>query len=214
MNKIVRVGFLAAVAVLPLMGCGSAKSIINDNIPAIPDMLKLDGQPLVATMGEGRAVISGHRSVTVNFPNTSVSQANQLASMVFAQSLEHEVTVTVPAGKALPTSFPVSNLTLGLVIAEGIGTTANQVDLSATVAGPVTFSRISPTSNVYAAEGPVAFSTTVTGAALLRALTIITGGPSPNAATARLSVDTDDTKLPSGSTVTFRFYDGSVKPKI
>ncbi|WP_395093286.1 hypothetical protein [Armatimonas sp.] len=211
MKNMVYFGTLATLVALPLMGCGAAKSIINNNIPAVSNLLKLDEQTLVAIMGEGRAVISGNKSVTVSFPNQSISQASQLASLVFSQSIDPQVTVTVPAGATMPTDFPISNLTLQLTIREGTGSAAN---LSATVTGSVTLTRTSPSSNVYAATGPVVFTINAAGTSLQQVLAIVTGGEDPNAVDAKLSVDSDDTKLPSGSTLTFRLFNGSAKPKI
>lgn len=214
MTKTTWLGCMVALSTLPLMGCGAAKSIINSNLPAVNDMLKLDGQTLVTTMGDGRAVISGNKTVTVTVPNRSISQADQLAALTFAQSLEHQVTVSVPAGATMPTSFPISNVALSLQIREGSGSSAQLVELLATVAGPITFTRTSPTSNLYEATSPVEFSHNATGTTLFQVLGIITGGADPNTVVARLSVDSDDTKLPSGSTLTFRFYNGSAKPKL
>lgn len=214
MKNTVYFGTLATLVALPLMGCGAAKSIINNNIPAVTNLLKLDEQTLVAVMGEGRAVISGNKSVTVSFPNQSISQASQLASLALSQSLAHQVIVTVPSGATMPTDFPVSNLTLQLTIREGTGSAAPLVNLSATVAGPVTFTRTSPSSNVYAATGPVVFTSNATGTSLQQVLAIVTGGEDPNTVDAKLSIDSDDTKLPSGSTLTFSFYNGSAKPKL
>ncbi|WP_309707190.1 hypothetical protein [Armatimonas sp.] len=214
MKKTAYFGTLVTLMALPLVGCGAAKSIINNNIPAVANLLKLDEQTLVAIMGEGRAVISGNKSVTVSFPNQSISQASSLASLAFYQSLSPQIIVTVPSGATMPADFPLSNLTLQLTIREGAGSPTQVVNLSATVAGPVTFTRTSPTSNVYAATEPVVFTNNATGTSLQQVLAIVTGGADPNAVDAKLSVDSDDTKLPSGSTLTFSLYNGSAKPKL
>ena len=213
MTRKMWLGCTVALMALPLVGCSAAKSLINGNIPAISNLLKLDGQTLACTMGSGRAVISGHKSVTVSFANQSIDQASQLGKIAFAQSVNASVTVSVPSGATMPTNFPLSNVTLSIVVREGSGSGAISVPLTATVAGPVTFTRTG-TTNVYTASGPLVFSTDATGTSLTQVVAIITGGIDPNSVDANLSVDSDDTKLPSGSVITFTLSDGSGKPQL
>lgn len=196
---------------LTLTGCGAVSSAINSVIPEIDNLIKLDGTSVEAIVGNGRAVISGNISKSATFADTSLPQADKLKTMKLRQSLNQDVTVKMPGSAALPASFSLSNITLAITLSD----TANNVSASATLPGPVTFTRQGTTSTYRANIAAVEITNiTFSAAAFTTARTIITSAPSPNTALGKLSFDADDTQLPSGTKLTFTFSGGKAKVEL
>lgn len=194
-----------------LSGCGAVNSAINSIIPEIDDLVKLNGKSIEATVGTGRAVLSGNVGKSGPLDDTELPQADKLKSMKLRQSLAQNVTVTMPGSAAFPASFKLSNITLKITLSDSQGT----AEASATLAGPVTFTRQGTTSTYQASTTAVEISNiafTSTNFEMVR--NIITMPPSPNTAAAKLSFDADDTELPSGSKLTFTFSGGKAKVEL
>ena len=211
-SRLFATGFLALVlgGSVMLGGCGSVNNAINSIIPDINNLVKLDGRSLSATVGSGRAAISGNVSASAPFDDTELPQVSALKSMVLRQSLSQSVTISLPSGTAFPTSFALSNITLEILLSDG----TRSAQASATLAGPVTFTRQGTTST-YSATAPVEVSgITFQSTNFTSARDIITTAPSPNTASGKLSFDAESTQLPNGSTIAFTFSGGKAKVQL
>lgn len=211
-------GTVAVVSLCGLLGCSAAKSIINNNLPDISNALQLDNQTVTGSVNGSRATISGNGSRSFTFANTSLSQGNALVEVRHTQQLDKSVTVTVPSG-TLPATFQVRNITLNIVVKDtqtnsNGGTDTRTFTANLNIAGPILFGR-SGTSNTYTTTSSPTFSELlISGDNLNQFRNIVTGGSTPNNVDVRLSFDTDDTALPSGSTITFKTVNGTAKIKI
>ncbi len=200
-----------ALSVLVLSGCGAVNSAINSVIPEVNNMANLNGQIVETVIGSGRATISGSVSATANFNDQTLEQVSKLNALILKQSLS-DATVTMPGSAAAPTTFSLRNITLKVTLSDGEG--ARSVDASATVAGPVTFTRQGST-NTYVPTAKVEISNIkFSGETFSTVIGIVTGAPSPNTATGKLSLDADDTELPAGTKISFTLVDGKAKPQI
>lgn len=200
------------IACVALSGCGAVNNAINSVIPEIDNLAQLNGSSVDATVGSGRAVISGNVSRSVTFPDRELPQVTQLRQMRLRQSLDQAVQVNMPSGKSFPASFTLSNIALLIRLSDGEG--ARVAEASATYAGPVTFTR-EGTSNVYRTTATVEVSNiTFSNTGFSTARDIITTTPSPNTASGRLSFDADDTQLPNGSVLKFTFVNGKAKVEL
>ena len=193
-----------------LTGCGAAKSVVNSNIPAIDDPLHLNGASIVAPVTGNRAPISGSISVTVTFPDRAkFAQQGELTFVKLEQAFEDTAQVAVPPGVALPGSFSLSNITLGLSVSDGNG--SRTAGVQGNYSGPVTYTRTGQTDQ-YVASKPVGYSELKLDGDGFRAFRdILTSEPTPNTATAHLSFDTDDTALPKGSVITLKLKNGKAR---
>lgn len=202
-----------ALSVLVLSGCGAVNSAINSVIPEVNNMANLNGQIVEAVIGSGRATISGSVSATANFDDQTLEQVNKLNALILRQSLS-DATVTMPGSAAAPTTFSLRNITLKVTLSDGVGGSARSVEASASVAGPVTFTR-QGTTNTYMPSTKVEISNiNFSGVNFNTVIGIVTGAPSPNTATGKLSLDADDTQLPAGTKISFTLVDGKAKPQI
>lgn len=198
------------VALVALSGCGAA-SLVNTVIPEIDDLAALDGTSVEATVGSSRAVISASVTKTSTFPDRDLPQKNVLKRLKLRQSLNQRVTVTFASGVTPPATFTLKNLALNVRLSDS---DARSVESSASVAGPLTFTREGSTK-VYSLSGPVEVSgITFDGAKFTAIRDIITTMPSPNTATARFSLDAEDTELPSGTVLKFGLENGKAKVEI
>jgi len=201
-----RLPLLCSVALLSLSGCGA----VNSLIPEIDNLVPLSGNSVQATVGSGRAVISGNITKSVSFPDRDLPSASKLKSMSLRQSLATSVQVTVPNGVSLPNTFTLSNITLQITLSDGDRSTSS----SATYAGPVTFTRTAGTSTYTTATTIEVSNISFTSAPFSTVKSIITTAPSPNTATGKLSFDAESTELPNGSTISFTFGGGKAKVAI
>jgi hypothetical protein len=197
---------------LGLSGCGAVNNAINSVIPEIDNLVRLDDTTVDAVVGSGRAVISGNVSHSVTFDDRTLPEQARIRRLRLRQSIDQDIQVTVPSGKNLPASFTLSNIVLTVRVTE-TGSTRS-AESSASYSGSVTFTRQAATA-VYRSTGGFEVSNVTfdnSGFSTLRE--IITTAPSPNTAAARLSFDTDDTQLPSGSTLRFKFVQGKAKVEL
>ena len=202
---------LGASALVALSGCGAA-SLVNSVIPEIDDLAALNGTSVEATVGSSRAVISASVTKTSTFPDRDLPQKNVLKRLKLRQSLNQRVTVTFASGVTPPATFTLKNLALNVKLSDSDG--ARSVESSASVAGPLTFAREGKTS-VYTLSGPVEVSNIAFDGAKFTAIRdIITTAPSPNAVTARFSLDAEDTELPRGTILKFGLENGKAKVEI
>jgi hypothetical protein len=199
--KITLIAATTALAAVALSGCGAAKSLVNNNLPTVNNLLPLDTQTVAATLGSGRAAISGHAQATVSFADKSIPSASSLSSVTINQPLSTTVTVALPEGATAPQTFTLRNLALQVSVSDGDGT--NAVTATGTIAGPLVYTKVSGSSTQYTATAPPSANLTFGGGTLDSLVGIITGAPSPNIARARLSVDADDTELPAGTVLSF-----------
>ena len=194
-----------------LAGCGAVNSAINNNIPAADNALGLDGATIVIPVTGSRAPISGSASQTVTFGDRSFSQQDKLHKAKFEQFFENTTLVVVPVGKSLPAEFTVSNMTFQVTVSDGSGNNLRSASFDATYAGPVTYVR-SGSTNQYVTQKLVGYSNVeISGDTFKRFRDISTSSPSPNSVTSKLSLDTDDTALPKGSNIAFKFSNGKVR---
>ena len=201
----------SALALVALSGCGAA-SLVNSVIPEIDDLAALNGTSVEATVGSSRAVISATVTKTSTFPDRDLPQKNVLKRLKLRQSLNQRVSVTFASGVTPPATFTLKNLALNVKLSDGDG--ARSVESSASVAGPLTFAREGKTS-VYTLSGPVEVSNIAFDGAKFTAIRdIITTAPSPNAVTARFSLDAEDTELPRGTVIRFALENGKAKVEI
>jgi hypothetical protein len=202
---------LLGTACVALSGCGAVNSAINSVIPEVDNLVKLNGATVDATVGSGRAVISGNVSKSAEFGDTELPQVSQLKTMRLRQSLDSAIQVTMPSGKSFPASFSLSNVALRIRLSDS---DARAAEASATFSGPVTYTRDGTTST-YRTTTPVEVANiTFSNTTFSTARDIITTAPSPNSASGRLSFDTDDTQLPNGSVLRFTFVNGKAKVEL
>ncbi|MDX1932361.1 MAG: hypothetical protein SFU56_07135 [Capsulimonadales bacterium] len=204
---------------LTLVGCGAAKSLINNNLPTVSNALQLDGQSVTGTVNGSRATISGNGTKEFSFANTTINQAGSLAEIKHSQKLTRSVTVTVPTGETLPTSFQLRNIALAMVLSDRQTNTGGDLEertfaATLTVGSTVTFSRTGSDNTYTAINAPAFGDLVISGDRLTQFRNIVTGGGSPNQVGLRLSFDTDDFTLPNGSTITFTFTEGKATVKI
>ena len=200
--------FVFGVACVAMSGCGA----VNSLIPEVDNLVGLNGSTVDATVGSGRALISGNINRTVTLPDTALDQLSKLKRIRLRQSLAPSITVKVPTGKTSPASFVLSNIALQVRLSES--GSARVAQASGTYAGPVTFTR-DGVSNSYTTTATVEVRDIVySNDAFTNARDIITTAPSPNTAEGRLSFDADDTQLPSGTLLSFTFANGKAKVEL
>lgn len=203
---------MLGVACVALSGCGAVNNAINSAIPEIDNLAQLNGSNVNATVGSGRAVISGNVSRSVTFPDRDLPQVSQLKTLRLRQSLDQAIQVDMPSGASYPAAFTLSNITLQIRLSDGDG--SRFTESSATYAGPVTFTR-DGTTNIYRTTATVEVSNiTFSGSGFSSARDIITTAPSSNSASGRLSFDADDTQLPNGTVLKFTFANGKAKVEL
>ena len=199
------------LALVSLSGCGAASSLINQVIPDIDNLAALDGTSIEATVGTSRATISSSVTKTSTFPDRDLPQKASLKRIKLRQSLNQRVSLTFPSGVTPPSSFTLKNLVLAVKLSDDDSRSAES---SASISGPLVFNR-EGTSNVYAISAPVELNNiTFEGATFLAVRDIVTTAPSPNTATARFSLDAEDTELPRGTILKFSLENGKAKVEI
>ena len=204
--------FLGAVALVSLSGCGAVSSVVNSVIPEIDNLAALNDTSVDATVGSGRAVISANVTKTSEFPDRSLPEQVRLKRLKFRQSLDRQVLVTLPSGATAPAAFTLKNIALSVRLSDGDG--ARSTETSATVPGPVTFTR-EGSSNVYAITAPLEVSdVTFDKTKFTLARDIITTAPSPNTVSARVSFDAESTELPTGTVLRFKLVGGKAKAEL
>ena len=210
-----KIGFLTiGLACITLSGCGAVNDAINSAIPEIDNLANLNGTKAQAACGSGRALISGNISKSASFADRALEQVDKLKKMRCRQSLDTDIQVAMPAEKAFPASFTLSNITLQITLSDGTGSTARTTSASATFAGPVTYTRVG-TTDIYRTTATVEVSNiTFSDINFNTARSIITTAPTPNTAQGRLSFDADDTQLPNGTKLTFTFINGKAKVEL
>jgi hypothetical protein len=204
---------LSSVTVLSVMtsGCGGAKALVNNNIPEVDNLLKLNDTEIDSSVGGvTRALIIGGLDKTATFDDKDLPEKNRINFVKLKQGLDKAVRVTVPQGKTLPATFTLSNITLDTVVSDGDGATKRTVTGSATVAGPVTFTQTG-SSNIYTTTATVEPEVNLSANPFKTFRDIVTTAPSPNTATVKLRFDADDTQLPAGSVIRFKFVGGKAK---
>ena len=80
---------MLGVACVALSGCGAVNNAINSAIPEIDNLAQLNGANVDATVGSGRAVISGNVSRSVTFPDRDLPQVSQNIADPRLQGLKH-----------------------------------------------------------------------------------------------------------------------------
>lgn len=209
------IGAVAATLSIPaLSGCGAVSSAVNSTIPEINNIASLDNTEVDAVIGSGRAVISSNFERSVTFADRELPQRSKLRRLKLRQSIDPAVSVTLPNRAIMPESFQLSNIALSVTLTDGTGTTLRTASASSSVTGPITFTRVG-TSIVYRASGPVEVSNiTFEATNFSTARDIITTTPTPNTVDAKLSFDADDTQLPRGTILRFKFINGVGKVEI
>jgi hypothetical protein len=198
----------ASIAGVMMMGCGAAKTAVNNNIPVVDNLLQLDNTEIDTNVGGiSRALIVGGLDKSATFPDKDLPEKNRINFVKLRQGLHQNVRVTVPAGKALPATFNLSNITLETVVTDGDGASKRTVTGSAVVAGPITFTKVGAT-NTYDASGVMEPEINFSSEPFKTFRSIVTTAPSPNSATVKLRFDADDTQLPSGTVIRFKFVGG------
>ncbi len=194
-----------------LSGCGAASSLVNSVIPEIDNLAALNDTTVDATVGSGRAVISGNVSKTSTFPDRDLPEQIKLKRLKLRQSLDRQVQVTLPAGAAAPASFTLKNIALSVKLSDS---SSRSVETSKSLDGPITFTREAAT-NVYSVSAPVEVSgVTFDSSKFSTARDIITTAPSPNTVVARVSFDAESTELPNGTVLRFKLVGGKAKVEL
>ena len=117
--------FLAQSALLlpVLAGCGAAKRLINDQIPAIANPGNLDGKQFPVSVSPGsRVPVSGTGTFVGQFPDIPpVGQQNRLTFVEVSQNLRGEI-IYVPAnGATFPARFVLNDVSLAVTLGDGAG---------------------------------------------------------------------------------------------
>jgi hypothetical protein len=205
----------ASVAGVIITGCGAAKTVVNNNIPEVDNLLKLNDSEIDSSVGGvTRAVIVGGLDKTQTFPDTDLPEANRINFVRLRQGLNQNVRVTVPEGATLPASFTLSNITLETQVSdmeEDVQRVTKRVSAgSARVAGPVVFTKVGATNN-YTTNSVMEPEMSLSANLFKTFRAIVTTAPSPNTVVVKLRFDADDTQLPAGSVIRFKFVGGKAK---
>jgi hypothetical protein len=219
----------ALMAALPLLGavlatggCGGVTNAINSAIPPISNPGGLQGREVSVTVG-GRAAIAASTQLTVPFPDIpSISHQSQLTFAQLQQSLQSTISIAVPSGVAMPSQVTLQQIGLNVDFYEAASATSapSREIAFPLLAGPnvsAVFTRVGTTSqySLTSASGLTFGPAQVSGSdakSLIQLLTSpdVNGSPT-NYVHAALTLSADDSQLPSGSTITFTFADGSAK---
>jgi hypothetical protein len=213
MNRMQMGGVVLALLSVTLVttGCGGAKSLVNNNIPEVDNLLKLNDSEIDSSVGGiTRAVIVGGLDKTATFDDRDLQEKSRLNFARIRQGLHQSVRVTVGEGVALPASFTLSNIVLETSLSDGEGASKRLVTGTATAVGPVVYTRVGVT-NEYATTSVVEPEISFSSQPFKTFRDIVTTAPSPNTVTAKLRFDADDTQLPNGSKIRFRFVGGKAK---
>ena len=180
-------------------------------IPDIDNLAALDGTQIDATVGSGRAVISGNIAKSATFADRDLPQKSSLKRLKLRQSLDSNISIALPTSAVAPASITLTNFALLVKLSDSDSRTA---EASATLAGPLTFTR-QGTTNIYTRTTPAEISgVTFDGAKFTTVRDIITTAPTPNTVSARLSFDANDSELPSGAVVKFTLVGGKAKVEL
>jgi hypothetical protein len=198
----------ASVAGVVVTGCGGTKSIVNSVIPPVDNLLKLNDTEIDTNVGGiSRALIVGGLDKSATFPDKDLPEKNRINFVKLKQGLNQNVRVTVPSGATLPASFTLSNITLETMVTDGDGASKRTVTGSATVVGPITFTKVGAT-NTFDASGVMEPEINFSSEPFKTFRDIVTTAPSPNTATVKLRFDANDTQLPAGTVIRFKFVGG------
>ncbi len=119
--------YLAAALALPLLaplaGCGAAKRLVNDNIPAIKNPGSLDGKQFPVPVSlRSRVAVSGTGSFTGSFPDiAAVGQQNRLTFAELTQNLRPELRYVPNPGTPVPSRIVLSDVSLSVSLGDGAG---------------------------------------------------------------------------------------------
>ena len=110
----------------PLAGCGAAKKLVNDQIPAIQNPGSLDGKQFpVPVMSRSRLAVSGTGSFTGSFPDIApVGQQNRLTFAQLTQNLRAELTYVPNPGSSVPSRIVLNDVSLTVSLGDGSGVVA------------------------------------------------------------------------------------------
>jgi hypothetical protein len=201
----------ASVAGVIITGCGAAKTVVNNNIPEVDNLLKLNDSEIDSSVGGvTRAVIVGGLDKTQTFPDRDLPEANRINFVRLRQGLNQNVRVTVPEGATLPAAFTLSNITLETQVSDMKEDVQRVSAGSATVAGPVVFTKVGATNN-YTTNSVMEPEMSLSANPFKTFRAIVTTAPSPNTVVVKLRFDADDTQLPAGSVIRFKFVGGKAK---
>ncbi|MES2465164.1 MAG: hypothetical protein V4671_31745 [Armatimonadota bacterium] len=193
--------FLAVV----LSGCGAINSAINARIQPAVNPFGLDFQTVDVAVGGAGSGLSGSGERAVAFADQSVSEAGRLRFVRFSQGLRSTIMVTAPQGAPLPAQFSVSSMTLTVTFRDDA---PRSVSADRTRTGPITFVRVGET-NEYQTTDSLDFSDLEIRSNFGTFRDIYTMSPSPNDSRITISLQSDGSPLPAGSTLRFTLV-GSV----
>jgi hypothetical protein len=202
---------VVTMTALAMTGCGGAKSLINNAIPEVDNLLKLNDSEIDTNVGGvTRAVIVGGLDKSHTFPDRDLPEGNRLNFVRLRQGLHQNVRVTVPEGAPLPATFTLSNITLETQVSDMEGDVKRGVEGNATITGPVIFTQVG-SSNDYATTSVMEPEIGFSADPFRTFRAIVTTAPNPNSVNVKLRFDADDTQLPTGSVIRFKFVGGKAK---
>lgn len=216
---------IAALAFLPLLaaGCGTARGIINSQIPAIRDPARLDGKQFPAVVGDGGAA---QGTFTGPFADQGrVSNQDRLNFAELRQTLRPEVSLLPPSGSGVvtpPATVTLSALELRVRVYEGASQDAaptREVVFPVLADGdaPLTFENVAGTNRytLPGAESVLLGPSRISGADARRLFAVLTDpaqdGSTTNFVQASFSANVEGSALPAGATVLFTFGPGEAR---
>ena len=205
-----RVAVVALVAV-PLAGCGAAKKLVNDQIPAIKNPGALDGKQFPVPVASGsRALVSGTGSFTGQFPDvSSVRNQNRLTFAELTQNLRPELTYAANPGTPVPSQIVLNDVSLTVSLGDGSGivpgaTREVVIPSLRPSSGSLAFERVGDTNRYVFAGGEIPLGAVrVSGDDAKRLFTLLTerddNNQATNTVTATLSASADAQGVDSAS---------------
>ena len=107
---------------LPLLvGCGAAKRLVNDQIPAIQNPGSLDGKQFpVPVASRSRVVASGTGTYTGSFSDIApMGEQNRLNFAQLTQNLRPELRYVPSPGTPVPSRIVLSDVSLSVTLGDG-----------------------------------------------------------------------------------------------
>lgn len=198
-----RIRNVAALVAVLAIGCSGHRS--DEFSSRVMDLLfPISGNGFTTDVGGSDSLRTGFGTFAVTFSDRTITDASRFRTCTVTTSLDSDVTLTVPEGEALPSSFTLKNLDLmEIYVADTAG--ARSMTKQGFANGPIQFNRVG-TTNTYRATSNVRilFTSIIDGTDLTNLLAVVQDAPSDNVCSGLFGYEISNS-VPAGATIAFTF---------
>lgn len=200
-SHVFRIASILAAA-LTAVGCSGGSGLRYDAI--ISQMIPLEGRSFSTQVSGAGAVRIGSGTFSVSFDDRPVTDAARFRTIEVTESLDDDVTLTLPSGASPPASFELRNLDLTQIqVYDTSGT--RLMTRRAFAEGPIRFDRVGSTDTYRAtSDVRIEFTTPIDGTDLDTLLAVVQQAPADNFCGGHFNYEVSDS-VPAESTIGFTF---------